>query len=222
MENSNNFSIQSVRVHIIALAVLFTFGSANAQESEWTTIFDGTSLDNWEHVGDGEMKLVDGGLLKTVGGMGLLYYTPQKYEDVQIKVVFNNIRESNAGVFIRVPEAPTEPWMPVNKGYEVQIDNNEDDFHATGSLYSLTEVMGRFSKGDQWNTMIITLDGDRTMVEVNGNLVTDYTEGDPVPEKLKDYEPDRGQRPTAGYIGLQNHGGEDVVLFKEVSVRPLK
>ena len=222
MEKSNNFSIQSVRFYIIAVAGLFTFGSTSAQESEWTTIFDGSSLDNWEHVGDGEMQLIDGGLLKTIGGMGLLYYTPQKYEDVQIKVVFNNIREANAGVFIRIPEAPTEPWMPVNKGYEVQIDNREDDYHATGALYSLTEVKGRFSKGDQWNTMIITLDGDRTMVEVNGNLVTDYTEGDPVPEKVKDYEPDRGQRPTAGYIGLQNHGGEDVVLFKEVSVRPLK
>lgn len=221
MKNRNKFSIESVRIYVITFLVLFTLGSAIGQGSEWTPIFDGTSLDNWEHVGDGEMKLVDGGLLKTVGGMGLLYYTPQAFEDVQIKVVFNNIRESNAGVFIRVPEAPTEPWMPVNKGYEVQIDNNEDDFHATGALYSLTEVKGRFSKGDQWNTMIITLDGDRTMVEVNGNLVTDYTEGDPVPKKVKDYEPDRGPRPTAGYIGLQNHGGDDVVLFKEVSVRPL-
>ncbi|MEQ9300191.1 MAG: DUF1080 domain-containing protein [Cyclobacteriaceae bacterium] len=221
--NNTNSNLQKLKCASLVIAgMLLVVSNIYSQDTEWKTIFDGTSLDNWEHVGDGEMKLVDGGLLKTVGGMGLLYYTPQAFEDVQIKVVFNNIRESNAGVFIRVPEAPTEPWMPVNKGYEVQIDNNEDDFHATGALYSLTEVKGRFSKGDQWNTMIITLDGDRTMVEVNGNLVTDYTEGDPVPEKVKDYEPDRGPRPTAGYIGLQNHGGDDVVLFKEVSVRPLK
>lgn len=211
-----------VKYALLAVAImLITSSNIYSQNTEWTPIFDGSSLDDWEHVGDGDMELIDGGLIKTIGGMGLLYYTPQKFEDVQIKVVFNNIRESNAGVFIRIPEVPTEPWMPVHKGYEVQIDNKEDDYHATGVLYSLTKAKGRFSKGDEWNTMIITLDGDRTMVEVNGNLVTDYTEGDPVPEKVEDYEPDRGLRPTSGYIGLQNHGGDDVVLFKEVSVRPL-
>ena len=29
----------------------------------------------------------------------------------------------NSGVFIRIPEKPTEPWMPVNRGYEVQIND---------------------------------------------------------------------------------------------------
>jgi hypothetical protein len=69
--------------------------------------------------------------------------------------------------------------------------------------------------------MLITLDGKRTLVEVNGQQVTDYTEGDPVPEKKIWYEPDRGARPEYGYIGLQNHGGDAHVHFKEVSVRAL-
>jgi hypothetical protein len=70
--------------------------------------------------------------------------------------------------------------------------------------------------------MEITLDGPRTIVHVNGVLVTDYTEGDPVPPKKVWYEPDRGPRPLEGYIGLQNHGPDDVVYFKEISVRPLR
>jgi hypothetical protein len=52
--------------------------------------------------------------------------------------------------------------------------------------------------------------------------VTDYTEGQPTPERKFDYEPYRGPRPYAGYIGLQNHGDDDIVFFKEVSVKPLK
>ena len=60
-----------------------------------------------------------------------------------------------------------------------------------------------------------------TQVHVNGMLVTDYQEGDPSPLKVKDYEPERGPRPIEGYIGLQNHSDEDVVYFKEISVRPL-
>ena len=69
--------------------------------------------------------------------------------------------------------------------------------------------------------MLITLDGPRTVVTVNDQPVTDYTEGQPVPEKKFDFEPQRGKRPNEGYIGLQNHGEHDIVFFKEVSVQQL-
>ena len=69
--------------------------------------------------------------------------------------------------------------------------------------------------------MEITLDGKRTIVFLNGVKVTDYKEGDPVPAKKFDFEPDRGPRPESGYIGIQNHGEKDIVFFKEVAVKPL-
>ena len=53
-------------------------------------------------------------------------------------------------------------------GYEVQIDNepeksNEDDYHVTGTLYSLTKPLAQPGKpGPEWNTMEITLDGPHT------------------------------------------------------------
>ena len=43
--------------------------------------------------------------------------------------------------------------------------------------------------------MIITIDGPDTVVEINGVKVTDYTEGQPVPERKFDFEPQRGPRP---------------------------
>ena len=135
---------------------------------------------------------------------------------------------SNSGVFIRIPLEPREPWMPVFYGYEVQIDNhpetsNEDDYHVTGTLYSLTKPLAKPGKpGPEWNTMEITLDGPRTIVYVNGEKVTDYTEGQPTPERKFDFEPYRGLRPNAGWFGLQNHGDDDIVYFKEVAIKPLK
>jgi hypothetical protein len=68
--------------------------------------------------------------------------------------------------------------------------------------------------------MEITLVGPRTIVYVNGEKVTDYKEGEPVPERKFDFEPFRGIRPNSGYIGLQNHGDSDVVYFREVAVKP--
>ena len=70
--------------------------------------------------------------------------------------------------------------------------------------------------------MLITLDRDRTIVEIDGKRVADYTEGHWVPEKKICYEPDRGPRPEHGYFGLQNHGKEAHVHFARVRVRPLR
>jgi hypothetical protein len=201
-------------------------GSAESQE--WKHLFNGKDLTGWKHVGPGEMTVEDG-LIRTHGGMGLLYWTGQKFGNCTIRVVFRMRDENdNSGVFIRIPVEPHEPWMPVHYGYEVQIDNqpeksDEDDYHITGVLYSLTKPMAKPAKpGPEWNTMEITLDGPRTVVTVNGVKVTDYTEGQPVPEKKFSFEPERGRRPDEGYIGLQNHSEKDVVFFKEVSWKKLK
>ena len=189
-------------------------------EPAWTPLFNGSDLTGWQHVGEGSFVLEDG-VLRTEGGMGLLWYEERMLADEVLRVVYRNPEGSNAGVFIRIPERPTEPWMPVDRGYEVQIDDRGDDYHVTGTLYSLTEARARPSNTGEWNTMEITLDGERTIVAINDVVVTDYTEGEPVPEQKEDWEPERGRRPEAGFIGLQNHGGDEVVYFREVSVRPL-
>ncbi len=191
-----------------------------ASQTKWTALFNGKNLDGWEHVDEGGF-VVEDGVLKTQGGMGLLYYKVKPFENAVIRVVYKNPEGKNAGVFIRIPEPPKDAWDGVHKGYEVQIDDRGDAYHKTGVLYSLTEAKAAPSEPGEWNTMEITLDGKRTRVHVNGVLVTDFKEGDEVPEKTIWYEPDRGPRPIKGYIGLQNHGEEDIVYFKEVSYRPL-
>ena len=200
---------------------------AQAQDGQWKQLFNGKDLTGWKHVGPGNM-IVSDGLIETQGGMGLLYWTGGKVGDCVIRVVYKmRDHNSNSGVFIRVPIEPREEWMPVHYGYEVQIDNepeksNEDEYHVTGTLYSLTKPLAKPGKpGPEWNTMEITLDGPHTIVFVNGVKVTDYTEGQPVPERKFDFEPQRGTRPNDGYIGLQNHSDNDIVFFKEVALKQL-
>ena len=111
----------------------------------------------------------------------------------------------------------------------MQIDNHpekskEDEYHETGMIYSLTKplVKNAWKAGPEWNTMEITLDGPRTIVTVNGQKVTDFKEGDPVPERKFDFEPQHGTRPNLGWFGVQNHSDNDIVFFKEVAIKPLK
>jgi hypothetical protein len=150
------------------------------QKSEWRQLFNGKDLTGWKHAGPGD-QYVEDGLIKSHGGMGLLYWAGEKFGNCTFRVVFRMRDEnSNSGIFIRMPVEPREEWMPVHYGYEVQIDNkpelsDEDEYHYTGTLYSLTKPLARAGKpGPEWNTMEITLDGPRTIVYVNGEKVTDY------------------------------------------------
>lgn len=216
-----------MRIGTLALAAVLSAGLANAADTGWRQLFDGKDLNGWKHVGPGEDKVVDG-LIQTGGGMGLLYWTGGPIGNCQLRVVYKmRDKNDNSGVYVRIPIEPREAWMPVNYGYEVQIDNNpesggEDEYHVTGTLYSLTKPLARPGKpGPEWNTMEITLDGPHTVVVVNGVKVTDYTEGQPVPPQKLSFEPIRGPRPEMGWFGLQNHSKNDIVFFKEVEMRKL-
>src|SRR5438445_10239084 len=107
--------------------------------NQWRQLFDGKDLNGWKHVGPGG-DTVEDGLIRTHGGMGLLYWTGGKLGNCVIHVVYKMRDENdNSGVFIRIPVEPREEWMPVHYGYEVQIDHhpeksNEDEYHATGMI----------------------------------------------------------------------------------------
>lgn len=235
MKTEKNYGVSSCslktwsRMTSFLFVLLICLGASGQSkgDGEWKQLFNGKDLQGWKQVGPGT-HYVEDGLLKSTGGMGLLYWTGQKFSNCTFRLVWRMRDDnSNAGVFIRIPIEPREEWMPVHYGYEVQIDNkpelsDEDEYHYTGTLYSFTKPLVKNGKpGPEWNTFEITLDGLRTIVYVNGEKVTDYKEGDPVPERKFDFEPYRGPRPESGYFGVQNHGEKDVVFFKEISYKLL-
>jgi hypothetical protein len=185
-------------------------------------LFNGKDLDGWQQIGPGSFVVKDG-MMKTEGGMGMLWYAREKIAHATIRVVFKLMaKESDSGVFIRIPEKPTEPWMPINRGYEVEIGDWPDDYSCTGVLYTFTKALARpIKRIGEWNTMDITIDGPHTVVYLNDVKVTYFTEGQPVPPRpAGSIDPDRGPQQDSGFIGLQNHPGSEV-YFREVSVTPL-
>jgi hypothetical protein len=216
-------------VTTLALAVLTYAG-------EGRPLFNGKDLTGWAHVGNGRVYVEDG-LLKTEGGMGLLWYTGEKFGNSMVRVVYRTTTvDDNSGIFIRIPEPPEDPWQAVHSGYEIQIlENFPEDYtrsehqkqfgmawHTTGAIYSISAARAKPQKPvGEWNTMEIELRGPRTVIRLNGVLVNDFIEGSPVPPRQHDYEPIRGPRPDAGYIGIQNHHEPQTVHFKEISVHPL-
>jgi hypothetical protein len=186
--------------------------------AEWKVLFDGSSFDGWAHTGPGyfEMLPKDKAMIGR-GGMGMFWYYEQKFKDFTLQLEWRVGRaDNNSGVFIRFPNVPTNkrnldekgrnvkgPWAAVHEGYEVQICDTSDPKHRTGSIYTFegsttvpTKPVG------QWNTMEITAIGQKYTVKINGKTVCEYT----------------GNRATEGYIGLQNHG-HDEVSFRNIRVK---
>jgi hypothetical protein len=230
LERTNVCRFRLTLFSAVLLAAAIGQTACQGDPNRWQPLFNGKDLTGWKHVGPGFMTVEDG-LIHTHGGMGLLYWTGGPVADCTLRVVYKMRDENdNSGIFVRIPLEPREEWMPVHYGYEVQIDNHperssppEDEYHSTGMLYSLTKPLAKAWKaGPEWNTMEIMLDGPRTIVVLNGVKVTDYKEGDPAPPRKFTFEPERGTRPNSGYIGLQNHSDNDIVYFKEVSIKPLK
>jgi Domain of Unknown Function (DUF1080) len=190
----------------------------------WRPLFDGHSLEGWEHVGPGKF-VVEDGVLRTEGGMGLLCYTREKLGNCVIRVVYKTANErSNSGVYIRIADRPKEPWFAVHHGFEVQIADQGGDGRGTGSIYTFAKAAAKPAKSGEWNTLEITLTGNRVRTRINDVPVAEFDSSELKPEsteKTGEGDPARGPRPDSGYIGLQNHDEKSVVYFKDVSVRPL-
>ena len=211
------------------LLLILVIGSLQAAERK--QLFNGKDLAGWARIPRHEDAppdqkpgfKIENGLLVSLPDSPEddLWYTPQKIGNATLRIVFKvSDKTANSGVFTRIPEKPKSEDDAINKGIEVQIQDSGDDYHCTGVLYSMTKAQARPSKAPgEWNTMDITMKGKRTIVKLNGVVVTDYDGVSPVPPKNGRYEPDRGPRPDTGYIAIQHHGGASSITFKEISLQ---
>jgi hypothetical protein len=182
--------------------------SSATVEPGFTSLFDGATLDGWQQAGPDGFNVVDG-MLRSSGGMGLLWYTKKQFGDFILKVDWKVLHiDDNSGVFVRFSDPGNDPWVAVNSGYEVQIDDvgapDGEMMHKTGGIYDFaapTKVAT--NPVGEWNFYEIHAVGQSYRIILNGDEVTDFT----------------GTRSTKGYVGLQNHNG--TVTFRSVRIMEL-
>jgi hypothetical protein len=100
-------------------------------------------------------------------------------------------------------------------------------FHDTGAIYDLVKPSKNAMKSTgQWNHLVVTCDGPKIAVELNGDLVTRM---DLDQWSVPNHRPDGSEHkfdiayknhPRAGYIGLQDHGS--ACWYKNIKLKPLK
>ena len=182
----------------------------------YTALWDGESLDGWNQAGPGGFEVVhgdEGCALQTDGGMGLLWHETE-LDAYRFKTDFFTPDEhDNSGVFVGSPDPGDDPWVAVDEGYEVQIDPygapDGEPVTRTGAIYQFQEADSHPTEIGDWNTMEIEVDDPMIRVWINGELVNEFESEDPARDL------------SSGHVGLQNHGDEDEVLFRNVQVMDL-
>ena len=104
-------------------------------------LFNGETLNDWKMAGKGTFVILQKeNALQTQGGMGLLWYYKKKFKDFILELEWKaSSKGDNSGVFVRFPNPGNDPYVAVNNGYEIQIDDlaqpDGKPNHGTGAIY---------------------------------------------------------------------------------------
>ena len=197
---------QMQRSAVIVLGILVCAGigapaptGAAAQAGGWTTLFDGSSLDGWNPIGNANWELADGAV-QADSGSGFLV-TDDSYGDFELTLEFWVDEPANSGIFIRCADPQS---VNDRNSYEVNIyDTRADQTYRTGGIVHIASPQSVIMTGGKWNSYEITARGSRLVVSLNGQPMVDVEDS----------------QIAAGPIALQYGAG--VVKFRDVRIRPL-
>ena len=172
---------------------------AAAQGGGWTTLFDGSSLDGWNVLGDANWALEDDAVRADSGGGFLV--TPRSYGDFELTLEFWVDEPANSGIFVRCADAQS---VRDDNSYEVNIyDTRADQTYRTGGVVHFAAPTSVINAGGRWNTYEIRAEGTRLTVRLNGTQTVDMNDS----------------TYASGPIALQYGAG--VVKFRNVRIREL-
>ena len=167
----------SLSLAVAALAILQP-GPALAQDG-WTTLFNGSTLNGWNLVGNANWELV-GGAVQADSGSGFLV-TPESYGDFELTLEFWVDEPANSGIFVRCAD---ETSVTDRNSYEVNIyDTRADQTYRTGGIVHIAAPNSVIMTGGKWNSYEIKAEGSRLMVTLNGEEMVDvrdtqFSDGD--------------------------------------------
>ncbi|MPY60028.1 ThuA domain-containing protein [Streptomyces spongiae] len=212
-----SYAEPAFRQHLLG-GIRWATGEAQADcrpENGYRPLFDGTaeSLSAWRQAGPGSFELGDDGTLTSSGGMGMLWYAASDARSYSLKLDWKMAGDDNSGVFVGFPPSD-DPWSAVNNGYEIQIDATDAADRTTGAVYGfksadLKKRDRALNPPGEWNTYEIHVEGERLRVYLNGVKINDFTNTDPA------------RSLTDGHIGIQNHGADDEVSFRDIRIKEL-
>lgn len=207
-----------MRCLLFALLTLMISGTCLAQspngfDVEWENLFNGQDLSGWTKIGNERWVVEDGaiygeGVTKEYGYLA----TEKKYSDFHLSLRFKCEASGNSGVYLHTDFEPGT--AKVTQGRQIEIDRAVG--HHTGGVYGdgkgwlvwPAPELETVIRSNDWNEMLIKVEGKRYITYLNGVQMIDFTYPSPAASE--------------GVIALQLHsGGEGRMRFKDIWIRDL-
>ena len=167
-------------------------------------LFNGKDLTGWKTTGNWVVE--EGGVLALKPRQGEkgwtrydAYLTAEgKFKNYVLDLEYKYTKGGNSGVYVRIKDMKN----PVATGIEAQVLDSFGkkeplSHHDHGGIVGTVGPSKNMSKpAGEWNRMVLTLDGARMKVKLNG-------------EQIIDLELDKSavkDRPLEGFISIQDHG----------------
>lgn len=126
-------------------------------------------------------------------------------------------------------------WTQVYCGHEIQINETltgggpqpSGDPIKTGSVYGFRNLNAKQSKTNErlekgvWHDMEIRMVGQQYTVLIDGEVINQFDNSIPKIASRNGDPPTMARQLAAGYIGLQTHGGNDRIRYREIQVKEL-
>jgi hypothetical protein len=204
------------------------FGKSGKQ---WNVLFDGKDLEGWQ--GATANYTVTDGAIQCLEGKGGVLYSEKSYGDFTFRVDFQLPPAGNNGLAIRYPSVEEIEKLPkdLRHGDAAYVGMTElqilDDGHANyasidprqahGSAYGMVAAKrGYLRPVGQWNHEVVTVQGSKISVELNGTRILDADLAN-VSEFMAN-TPHPGKDRSAGHIGFAGHS--DPVRFRNIDILP--
>jgi len=179
----------------------------------WQRLFNGKDLSGWKEIGH-EKWVVEDGAIYGEGVTDEYGYlaTEKTYTNFHLSLRFKCEASGNSGVYIHTEFEPGT--AKVTQGRQIEIDQAVGKH--TGGIYGDEKgwivwpapELETVIRSDDWNEMLIKVEGNRSMTYLNGVQMVDFT------------NPSLGA--TEGVIALQLHsGGKGRMRFKDIWIRDL-
>jgi len=195
----------------------------------WILLFDGKDLDGWQTSSGQPSKVpVEDGCINPHGCGGYMMIHEKMWANFILAMDFKISKGCNSGVFLRTYPLKPRPGKDVGfNGIEVAIDDTQTAGYVdTGAIYDLVKPTKNTMKPvGEWNHIVITCDGPKLSVELNGEVVSrmnldEWTEPNRRPDgSAHKFDVAYKSHPRSGYIGLQDHGS--ACWYKNIKLKSL-
>lgn len=191
-----------------------TFQSLSADDTEWTSLFNGKDLTGWRVSEHPESVTAASGMIIVYGERAHAFYEGDdgkaEFKNFHFKAQVLTTKGSNSGIYFHTRYL--EKGWP-NRGYEAQVNNTQRDVKKTGGLYNVKDNFKAPVLDGEWFDYEIIVKGKHIVIKINGETISDYTEPDDL---------DRPERQlSTGTFALQAHDPGSLVLYRNLKVKVL-